>query len=153
METRSVVRWVVAALVVAVAVAALLIQTRSEERPAADPGAQRTASPTPTPSPSATELTLPDLEGLPTEGTSVLIVVEDNACWRGFVGGTKIEECGLERIDLTAVPNKIKAGAQLKKKTGGYRLEVYIVHEGEPVAFGEADVAGELVEVRANLSG
>ena len=150
MQTRFLGRSVVAAVGVVVA---LVMQGCSDEQPEADAIPRGTAAPTPTASPSSTQLTLPDIKGLPTEGTSVLIVVDGNACWRGFVGGTKIEECGLERIDLTGVPKRIEAGAQLKKATAGYRMEVYIVHEGEPVAFDEASVGGELVEVEATLSG
>ena len=108
---------------------------------------------TPSPVPSPTEIPLPDIAGIPEEGTSVLVVVEGRTCWRGFVGGTEIENCGKQLINLTAVPNKVKAGAQLKEKEEGYRLEVYIVHEGEAVAFGDATFPGQLVEVRANLSG
>ncbi len=115
--------------------------------------AASTPSPHATASPSPSKIPLPDIGGIPARGTSLLIVVDGKACWRGFVGGTKIEECGKQRIDLTGVPNKIKAGAQLKKNEEGHRLEVYIVHEGEAVAFGDASFAGQLVEVRANLSG
>lgn len=151
---RNALRWVaVGTMLFLTAVVALVVwQTRDDGTGA---GVQATPSPSPQPTPtvSPTEIALPEIAGIPKEGTSVLVVVEGKMCWRGYVGGTKIQHCGKQRIDLTGVPNKIKAGAQLRKNEDGYFLEVYIVHEGEAVAFGDAGVSGELVEVRANLSG
>lgn len=153
---RSILKWlaVVTMLLLTSVVAVIVWQNRGDDK-ATEVGVEPASSPSPsaTPTPSPTEIALPDIAGIPKQGTSLLVVVEGKTCWRGFVGGTEIEQCGKQRIDLTGVPNKIKAGAQLKKKEDGYFLELYIVHKGEAVAFDQAAFAGQLVEVRADLSG
>jgi hypothetical protein len=158
---RNVLRWVALGIMLfltAVAVIAVL-QGRGDGPPAENmdavsplPLSPLPLSPEPTPIPSPTDIGLPDIKGIPNTGTAVLIVTERDSCWRGYVGGTKIEGCGLEKVTLTRVPNTIKAGVQLRK-TKSYFLEIYIVHEGEAMAADQASVAGELLEVRANLSG
>ena len=153
---RNILKWLAAVtmLLLTLVVAVVVWQNRGDGTPTeVDVEPAVSPSPSVTPTPSPTEIPLPDIAGIPKEGTSLLIVVEGKTCWRGFVGGTEIEQCGKQRIDLTGVPNMIKAGAQLKRNEDGDFLEMYIVHEGEAVAFGEAAFAGQLVEVRADLGG
>lgn len=153
---HAVLKWTALGLIiflVGVIVIAVLRAGGQERVTAPAPTPASSPTPTPTPTPTSTELALPDIEGIPKRGTALLVVVDGDSCWRGYVGSTEIEECGLQKIKLTNVPNQIRAGAQLKRDEEGYRLELYVVHEGEPVAHARASVGGELVELRANLKG
>ena len=151
---RRVLRWVALGvmLFLVVVVAILISRNAGESTPPAasddTPGAE--TSPPASPSPSPTEVELPDIEGIPRRGIAVLVVAEREACWRGFIGGTEISECGLQSIGVTGAPRTVRAGVQLKKEDSSL-LELYVVHDGEGVAAAEAQFPRELIEVEADL--
>jgi hypothetical protein len=147
---RRVLRWVaLGVMLFLVVVIAIMISRNAGESSA--PAAREEPSPAqPSPSPSPTEVELPDIEGIPRRGIAVLVVAEREACWRGFIGGTEISECGLQSIGVTGAPRTVRAGVQLKKEDSSL-LELYVVHDGEGVAAAEAQFPRELIEVEADL--